>query len=137
MPRLIRTCGIDSSVFLRLLTGHPEEDFSRTVDALQRLNKQNGVIDLVVSNHVIGESYVVLQHFYSISKSGARKGIKELFKTGSVRPLNGQPVLDILSSTGGAGLVDRLIAQEYQAHGNVVLTNDKQMAKLEGVERLY
>ena len=136
MPRSTKIYGLDTSVFIRLLTGHPESDFQKTVAALKRLHDMNPTTELVVSNQVIGEAYVTLQHHYEISKADARTAILQLFSNGSVAPLNGQSVINIFKKEGGAGLIDRLIAQEYTYRNARTLTNDKRMAKLESVELL-
>lgn len=136
MPRSTQVYGIDTSIFVRLLTGHPESDFEKTVRSLERICDQDLASELVVSNQVIGESYITLQHFYGISKSESRKAILDLLQSGAVRPLNGGAVLDILSMAGGAGLMDRLIAQDYNQRNADVLTNDKRMAKLDGAKLL-
>ena len=133
MPLSDHTYGIDTSVFVRLLTGQPQVDFEKTTKALKLLHDKNPSMELVVSNQVIGEAYITLQHFYGVSKSDACKAILDLFESGNVAPLNGQPVLAILESVSGAGLVDRLIAQDYAKGGVRILTNDKRMAKLTGV----
>lgn len=136
MPRSSSTYGIDTSVFVRLLTGQPQVDFEKTAKALKQLHDENPATELVVSNQVIGEAYITLQHFYEVSKADARKAIIDLFASGNVAPLNGQPVIDILQEDSGAGLMDRLIAQDYNKSGVSVLTNDKRMAKLSGVRIL-
>ncbi len=128
--------GIDTSVFLRLLTGHPEKDFKATALALQALFDRKPTVELVVSNQVIGESYITLQHHYNLSKGEARAGIRKFLTDGIVSPLNGAAVLDLLDQAGGAGLMDRLIVQDYQAKQIPVLTNDQKMSKLAGVLRL-
>ena len=86
---------------------------------------------------MIGEAYITLKHFYKISKSDACSAILHLFNNGSVTPVNGQPVINILNQDDGAGLMDRLIAQDYIQQNIKALTNDKCMAKLDGVELLY
>jgi len=121
MPRSIRIYGLDTSVFVRLLTGHPESDFNKTIRALENLYDEEPATELVVSNQVIGEAYITLQHHYEISKADARAAILHLFNNGSVTPLNGQPIIDILYETKGAGLIDRLIAQEYTSRDANVL----------------
>ncbi len=132
MPLRTQGFGIDTSVFLRLLTGHPAADFEATVAALQRLHNARPAIELFVSNQVIGEAYIVLQQFYGISKSDARNAMCDLFSAGSLSPLNGKPVIDILQAKDGAGLMDRLIAQGYQHEALNILTRDRKMAKLPG-----
>ncbi len=136
MPPSTHVYGIDTSVFVRLLTGHPEKDFQKTAEGLKRLHEKNPSTELVVSNQVIGEAYITLQFHYSISKEDARAAILQLFTTGSISPLNGQSVLEILKARGGAGLLDKLIADDYLSRGVQVLTNDKRMAKIPGVELL-
>ena len=136
MPRSTKVYGLDTSVFVRLLTGHPESDFKKTVAVLKKLHEADPATELAVSNQVIGEAYVTLQHHYEISKANARTAIMHLFSNGSVAPLNGQSVIDIFKKEGSAGLIDRLIAQDYSYHNVSTLTNDKRMAKLEGVELL-
>ena len=136
MPSKIRAFGIDTSVFLRLLTGHPAADFEATAAALKRLHDEPSAVELFVSNQVIGEAYIVLQHFYGISKSDARNAMRDLFYSGSLSPLNGKPVIDILQAGDGAGLMDRLIAQGYQHAGLEILTRDKKMARLPGAVAL-
>jgi len=133
MPRSTQIYGIDTSVFLRLLTGLPEKDFQATSDALSALFAQEPTAELVVSNQVIGESYIALQHHYDLSKAEARQGILQLLQAGIVAPLNGAPVLEILGANKGAGLMDRLIIQDYESREMGVLTNDKKMAQVPGV----
>jgi len=60
----------------------------------------------------------------------------QLFERGNLQPLNGEAVLQRLREKRGAGLVDRLIAEDYRQRGATALTNDKGMAKLDGAERL-
>jgi predicted nucleic acid-binding protein len=132
MPLKTQAFGIDTSVFLRLLTGHPAGDFESNVAALKRLHDAGRAIELFVSNQVIGEAYIVLQQFYGISKHEARNAMLALFFSGNLSPLNGKPVLDILQAGDGAGLMDRLIAQGYQHAGLDILTRDKKMARLPG-----
>ena len=136
MPPETSNYGIDTSVFVRLLTGHPEADFTKTAKALERLFAEDAAAQLFVSNQVIGEAYITLQHFYEISKADARKAMLALFSAGVVQPLNGHAVIEILEKTTGAGLLDRLIAQEYTARNFEVLTNDKRMARLDGCQLL-
>jgi predicted nucleic acid-binding protein len=136
MPLSTHVYGIDTSVFVRLLTGHPETDFQKTTAALKKLCAEEPSTELVVSNQVIGEAYIALQLHYSIDKADARAAVLELFSGGFISPLNGRRVIEILSTQGGAGLMDRLIADDYQNHGLKVLTNDKRMAKLSRIRLL-
>jgi predicted nucleic acid-binding protein len=133
MPRSIRSYGLDTSVYVRLLTGHPEAEFRRTVAALECLHAAHPEVQLFVSNQVVGEAYVTLQYHYRISKEDARVAMAALFESGTVFPLNGREVSGILEGkAGGAGLLDRLILQDYRQNGLKVLTNDRRMARLPG-----
>jgi len=136
MPRSIPIYGLDTLVFVRLLTGHPEADYKKTAHALEQLHKNDPSTEFVVSNQVIGEAYIALQHFYKVSKEDARLAMLTLFNSGNVRPLNGIRILEILKKPSGAGLMDRLITEEYQQRDLPVLTNDKNMAKVEGARLL-
>lgn len=137
MPRITPNYGIDTSVFVRLLTGHPQVEFEATVDALFKLLTASPSIEVLVSNQVIGEAYIALQFHYKVSKSDARQALYSVLSAGTVTPLNGAPVLAILKEDGGCGLVDRLIEQDYAARGAMVLTNDRRMAKLPSARLLY
>jgi hypothetical protein len=54
-----------------------------------------------------------------------------------VAPLNGRAVLAALEAREGAGLLDRLIAEEYsRVVGLEASTLDRRMATLPGVRRL-
>jgi len=128
--------GIDTSVLVRLLTGHPVKDFAATSGALQKLFAREPTVELVASNQVIGETYITLQHHYGLRKPDAREGLRSFLAGGIVAPMNGAMVLDILREESGAGLMDRLIAQDYESKGLTVLTNDRSMAKIAGVRLL-
>lgn len=136
MPRSTRIYGLDTSVFVRLLTGHPETDFEKTARALKAVHEKEPSPELVVSNQVIGEAYITLQYFYKISKEDARQAIRELFNSGNISPLNGSGIHKILAECRGSGLMDRLIADDYDQRGIIVLTNDKRMAKVDGAKLL-
>ena len=136
MPRSRQTYGIDTSIFVRLLTGHPEVEFERTVNALEKLLETAPGTELVVSNMVIGESYIALQHHYGIGKMDAREAILDVLNGGLILPVNGPGVLDALRQKIGCGLLDRLIVDDY-VHSNCgILTHDRRMAQLPGVVRL-
>ena len=131
-----RRFGIDTSIFVRLLTGDPADQYARTVGDLERLIEAEPDSEIFVSNQVIGDAYIVLQHHYGVSKIHAREAIGVLFESGLVAPLNGRSVLEMLASSGGCGLLDRLIANDYNQRSVSVATPDRRMARLSGVFRL-
>ena len=121
--------GIDTSVLVRLATGVPQIQFQRTVDKLTVLIEKQGA-QIVASNQVIGESYIALQHHYFVAKLDARAALLGVLQSGLVEASRGQSTLDVLTATKGCGLMDRLIAAEYNDEGFTTLTLDKKMAKL-------
>ena len=90
----------------------------------------------MASNQVIGESYIAVQLHYGVSKDDARTGLMRALRSGLVAPLNGDAVFDSLAAYGGAGLFDRLIADDYQRAGLEVITLDRRMAGLPNVRRI-
>lgn len=125
---MIRRYGIDTSVLVRLLTGRSRDRFGRTVRHLTTL-VGNGA-NVVASNQVIGEAYIVLQHHYGVPKPAARTALIRVLGSGLVAPLNGLAVMKLLDASGGAGLLDRLIADDYARSDLDTLTLDKAMASL-------
>ena len=131
---MTRRYGIDTSVLVRLLTGNPPDTFSHCEKALRTLAKSGA--DVFASNQVIGEAYVTVQHHYGVSGTDARAGLLYVLRSGLVAPLNGQAVFTALEASGGPGLFDRLIIDEYARAGLEVLTLDRKMAALPAAQRL-
>jgi len=127
--------GIDTSILVRLATGDPEEEFERCVRKLTR-HVQQDKAEIFASNQVIGEAYIALQHHYGVSKAEARAALISVLRSGLAAPLNGQAVLVALAANTGCGLLDRLIADEYQRAELVTLTLDRRMAKLAHAQEL-
>ena len=126
--------GIDTSVLMRLVTGEPQDLYTRCLEELSHLSERG--VGVVASNQVIGEAYVTLQHHYGASKDAARRGLLRALQGGLVKPQNGEPVLAALRATSGAGTVDRLIAEHYSRSELETLTLDRRMAALPGARRL-
>ena len=127
--------GTDTSVLMRLLTGHPEDEYQRCRQELGRMVEEEQA-EILASNQVVGEAYIALQHHYGISKPDARNALNQVLTSGLISPLNGPVVLAILSELGGAGLLDRLIAEDYSRQVSATLTLDRRMARLPEVRRL-
>ena len=126
--------GIDTSVLVRLATTQPADIYQHCVERLRELVEAGSRV--FASNQVIGEAYIAVQLHYSVSKDDARIALMRTLQSGLVTPLNGDPVLDALAATGGAGLFDRLIADDYQQADLEVLTLDRRMASLHNVRRI-
>ena len=127
--------GIDTSILVRLLVGEPAADFEDCVRTLSALIEDDGA-EVFASNQVIGEAYVAVQHHYGVTRADARTGLLDVLRSGLVAPLNGRAVLEAIEAANGAGLFDRLIADEYARAGMEVLTLDRRMAALPGARRL-
>ena len=132
---MTRRFGIDTSILVRLLTKDPERDFEYCVSKLRTLIDDQGD-EIFVSNQVVGEAYVAVQHHYGVSKAAARAALLNALHSGLVAPLNGHSAIAALESSGGPGLFDRLIADEYSRAGMEVLTLDRKMTALPATRRL-
>ena len=127
--------GIDTSVLVRLLTGEPEADFAHCLSKLQALI-ENEHAELFASNQVIGEAYIAVQHHYGVSKDEAREGLLNVLRSGLVAPLNGSSALVAIDARQGAGLMDRLIIDDYARASLSTLTLDRKMSALPGAQHL-
>ena len=124
--------GIDTSILVRFLTGQPRPEYERCQGEIATIVEKESA-EIYASNQVIGEAYVAVQHHYGVSKTEARDGLLIVLTSGLIAPLNGRPVLLALQESGGAGLVDRLIAEDYSRTVPETLTLDRRMAALPGV----
>ena len=127
--------GIDTSVFVRVLTGRPAGDSQTTIKRLAALRAAQAE-HITVANIVIAEAYAVLQHHYALSKADARAAILSALTSGLIEPADGDAVLDALRETKEPGLTDRLIVLDYAQRRATVLTLDSKMATLPGCVRL-
>ena len=132
---LTRRFGIDTSILVRLLTGEPSSDFEYCVTKLSALVRDSAA-EIFASNQVIGEDYVAVQHHYRVTKADTRSGLIDVLRSGLVAPLNGATVIEALKGSGGPGLLDRLIADDYRRDGLETLTLDRRMSGLPLVRRL-
>ena len=131
---MTRHFGIDTSILVRLLTGHPKSDFEYCMRQLRGLLEQG--CEIFASNQVIGEAYVAVQHHYGVSKAETRAAMLGVLSSGLVGPTNGRAVIVALGASDGPGLFDRLIADDYSRTGPEVLTLDRRMARLDDVRLL-
>jgi predicted nucleic acid-binding protein len=127
--------GIDTSILVRLATGDPEDGFENCVRKLTTLIERDDA-EVFASNQVIGETYIALQHHYGVSKAEARAALVDVLSSGLVAPLNGPGVFSALEATGGCGLLDRLIVDDYHRAELITLTLDRKMGALPTSRRL-
>ena len=80
--------GIDTSIFVRLLTGLPAADDQATLKRLTTI-RESQPQPITVANIVIAEAYAVLQHHYGVSKTDTRQGMLSVLTSGLVEPLHG------------------------------------------------
>lgn len=121
-------------MLVRLLTGLPASEYERCEREMIALVERDGA-EVFASNQVIGEAFVAVQHHYGFDVADARLGLLSILTSGLIAPLNGRSVIVALEASGGAGLFDRLIADEYHRAGLQILTRDRQMANLPDVQR--
>src|SRR5471032_1604927 len=66
--RIMPAYGIDTSIFVRVLTGLPAADYQATLKRLAAIRASQPE-HITVANIVIAEAYAVLQHHYALGKS--------------------------------------------------------------------
>ena len=132
----MQTYGIDTSILVRLLTGDPEPDYTQTATALETLLDREPKSRIVASNIVIDEAYIVVQHYYGVTKAEARAALLEVLQSDLIEPERKDTLDVIRAASKGAGLMDRLIVNDYQASDCKTLTHDKRMGKVEGAQLL-
>ncbi len=132
----MQSYGIDTSIFVRLLTGDPNDLYLQAKAALIAIRKQSASIEILVSNIVIGEAYFVLQHHYGISKKDSCDALVKVLTSGLVAPQHGQAVLQAIQEVKEPGLMDRLIHIDYSAGKLQSLTIDKHMSRLPNCNKI-
>lgn len=127
--------GIDTSILVGLLTGRPADTYAACRTSLRTLIEDRGA-RILASNMVICEAYIAVQHHYGVTKEDARDGLLQVLKSGMVSPLHGRSVLAAIADQSGAGLLDRLISDDYRRAELVTLTLDRRMSALPETEPL-
>ena len=131
---MTRRYGIDTSVLIRLITAQPPDSYTYCIEQLTGLISAGA--EILASNQVIGEAYIAVQHHYKVPRNDASQALLQVLSSGLVAPLNGSAALEALTAVGGPGLFDRLISDDYTRAGLEVLTLDRKMATLSGVQYL-
>jgi predicted nucleic-acid-binding protein len=125
--------GLDTSVVIRLLVGLPEGQAraaKRRIEEALEAGEPVYVTDLVVA-----ETYHALHYHYELSKEDARDLLRRFIDSGVVTcdPVS---LPKVITSRGGAGLVDRLIHSRHLARGATTLTFERKQGALSGAERI-
>ncbi len=97
---MTRRFRIHSSVLVQLLTDEPEARLLEFCVTKPSALVQDEAGEIFLSNQVIGEAYIAVQHHYGVSKNGAHAGLLKVLRTGLVAPLNGEAVLEALCDFG-------------------------------------
>ena len=128
------TFGLDTSVVLRLLTGQPA---ALAAKALARY--QDGIAagdDFSVSDLVASESYYAIQHHYGKTKEEALEALKN-FSSGEGISFS-QNFLSAINTPNvhraSPGFVDRMLAAEYGAKGQITLSCEKSFRRMSDTE---
>lgn len=128
---------LDTSVVVRLLTGHPH-DLSLAARTFLAGMEQEGA-KVFVSNLVVLEAYFACQHHYGMAKEAVLGGLHRLLSmpTFVVHP----QLLPLLATEGLAtakpGFLDRLIHAEATTAQLTLITFEKAAANLPQTQVLH
>lgn len=123
--------GLDTSVVVRVLAGHPEDLALAALRFLQERQRAGDVV--LVSDLVLAETYHAFQHHYGASKRDTLDALRAFLATPGVE---GPGVAKEQLSTRGLesakpGFVDRIIHRDYlRAGAEQVATFESASAKL-------
>ncbi|MFN8581401.1 MAG: hypothetical protein U0163_10545 [Gemmatimonadaceae bacterium] len=125
------TVGLDTSVAVRLLIGEP----AAQCDAIHRFLGERaaaGEEPAQISDLVVGETYFALRHHYQVPHAKAVAAIRALLADPRIHPsgVAAEVMRRLGVSESAPGLMDRLIHGDYLASGAVLLTLDKDAARL-------
>lgn len=127
---------LDTSVVLRLITGQPPEQLEAARSCVSA-----SVLPATVSDLVVAESYYALRYHYGVPHAEAVDGLSALLGdprvrgTGVARGVLAEPATR-LTTKATAGFVDRLIHATAAFEHATLVTFDKALARLPGVELL-
>jgi predicted nucleic acid-binding protein len=127
---------LDTSVVLRLITGQPPEQLETA-----RACVSASPIPVTVSDLVVAESYHALRYHYGVPHADAVDALAEfigdprIHATGVARGVLAEPATR-LTTKATAGFVDRLIHATAASEHATLVTFDKALARLPGVELL-
>ena len=128
------TYGLDTSVVLRLLTDTTDPLTEKARERIAELLV--GGNTFFISDLVASETYYALQHHYGNTKEEAITALRAMAQADgfafSPEATNALGAPDIWSAN--PGFVDRMLAGEYAAKGQVTLSCEKAFRKLDLTE---
>lgn len=128
------TLGLDTSVVVRLLVGEPVDQALAAQRAIESAPRGS----VAVSDLVIGEAYFALRHHYAVPHRKAIAALRALLSDSRIHctGVAGRVFANMPDKETAAGLMDRLIHGGYESDGIVLLTFDKDAARLAGAQLL-
>ena len=123
--------GLDTSALLRIVTSDPHGLAVKVARTLQLIVESGGTIH--VSDSVVQEAYFALQHHYGATKEDAVADLREISNAQGFIFTDGAK--DALAEPNAArmapGLVDRMIASDYDTRGFRTISCEKSFRRLE------
>ncbi len=123
---------LDTSVVLRLLTGEPAVQAE-----VARRYLQDAASPVFVDAVVVGESYFALRHHYHVPHHVAIDALLAVVTSDRIAAL--PEVCDALTAAQEQqkpGVMDRLILAVARASDRILVTFDRELARLEGSREL-
>jgi predicted nucleic acid-binding protein len=132
----LKYVGLDTSVVLRLLTGTPENQAQAAMTYLRQLHKRQQ--RAVVSDLVVAEAYFALIYHYRVPRAEVIEQLLNLLQSGYVHPAPDGAAVEALKEQdiGRAGVVDRIIRNQYLIFAEEIATFDAPLSRLPRVRLL-
>lgn len=124
------TSSLDTSIVIRLLLGHPADQYQRATAFLRGQLEARQAVH--VGDLVLVEAYFALQSFYQLPKADALEALVLFVRHSGVTITPGaQAVLGLPRlATAKPGFVDRLIHGASRTDGHTLVTFEKAAARL-------
>lgn len=122
-------CWVDANVFLRFLTGEPEDMSERAARFLERAQRREVV--LKVHAIVVAETVWVLQSFYGYSRVEISGVLIPLLEDHGLQVEEGRAVIQALTSMAAANIdfADALLVERARMRGEGVASFDRDFEK--------
>lgn len=132
----MKSAALDTSVVMRLLTGTPEDQAHCALHELMKLVDSGTRV--IVSDLVVSEAYLALQHHYHVPKVEALSLLEDFLSSGGVRPSGaaGRVLTTPRLATAKPGFIDRLIHANAMGAAEELLTFETASRRLKHVRVL-